>query len=92
MSIYVNFDHMIDYLRKVRQSRNINNSPYMDNALLNMQQLLEFDIYNPMLFDYVEIGGCDGCAWNGVRHQRCSCCRRNRSLKDGYTKGRAGNG
>lgn len=29
MSIYVNFDHMIDYLRKVRQSRNINNSPYM---------------------------------------------------------------
>lgn len=92
LSIYVNFDHMIDYLRKVRQSRNINNSPYMDNALLNMQQLLEFDIYNPILFDYVEIGGCDGCAWNGVRHQRCSCCRRNRSLKDGYTKGRAGNG
>lgn len=57
MSIYVNFDHMIDYLRKVRQSRNINNSPYMDNALLNMQQLLEFDIHNPIIFDYVELGG-----------------------------------
>lgn len=34
----------------------------------------------------VEIGNCDGCAWKGLRHQRCSCCRRNRSLKDGYTK------
>lgn len=39
----------------------------------------------PILFDYVEIGNCDGCVWKGLRHQRCSCCRRNRFLKDGYT-------
>ena len=26
---------------------------------------------------------CDGCKWRG-RHQKCSCCRRNRSLKDCY--------
>lgn len=55
------------------------------NALLNVQQMLELDVYNPILFDYVEVGNCDGCAWKGLRHQRCSCCRRNRFLKDGYT-------
>ena len=86
MSIYVNYDHLIDYLRKVRKNRTVNISPYMDNALLNVQQMLELDVYNPCLFDYVEIGNCDGCAWKGLRHQRCSCCRRNRLLKDGYTK------
>lgn len=85
MSIYVNFDHLIDYLRKVRKNRNVNISPYMDNALLNVQQILELDVQNPILFDYVEIGNCDGCVWKGLRHQRCSCCRRNRFLKDGYT-------
>ena len=25
--------------------------------------------------------GCDGCRWKG-RHQKCSCCARNRNLKD----------
>ena len=25
--------------------------------------------------------GCDGCRWKG-RHQKCSCCARNRYLKD----------
>ena len=39
MSIYVNFDHLIDYLRKVRKNRIVNISPYMDNALLNVQQM-----------------------------------------------------
>lgn len=86
MSVYVNFDHLIDYLGRVRKNRSVNISPYMDNALLNVKQLLEIDVHNPMLFDYVEIGGCDGCSWKGLRHQRCSCCRRNRFLKDGYTK------
>ena len=30
---------------------------------------------------------CDGCRWKGKRPQRCSCCRRNRYLKDGYEEG-----
>lgn len=67
MSIYVNFDHLIDYLRKVRKNRGVNISPYMDNALLNVQQMLELDVYDPILFDYVEVGNCDGCAWKGYR-------------------------
>lgn len=43
MSVYVNFDHLIDYLGRVRKNRSVNISPYMDNALLNVQQLLEMD-------------------------------------------------
>lgn len=27
---------------------------------------------------------CAGCRWWGVRPQRCSCCRRNIYMKDGY--------
>lgn len=32
------------------------------------------------------VGGytCDGCKWNGKRYQKCSCCRRNRNMKDNY--------
>lgn len=26
---------------------------------------------------------CAGCKWRG-RHQKCSCCRRNRSMRDSY--------
>lgn len=32
-----------------------------------------------------DIGNCDGCYWKEIgRHQKCSCCRRNRHLKDCY--------
>lgn len=27
---------------------------------------------------------CDGCKWNGKRYPKCSCCRRNRNMKDNY--------
>lgn len=27
---------------------------------------------------------CDGCAWNGVRHQKCTCCSRNTRMKDNF--------
>ena len=80
---YVNFDDLIEYLRALRMNRSINVSPYMDNALLNIQQLLELDVYNPPIFDYIEIGGCEDCLWRN-RHQKCACCRRNRKLKDCY--------
>lgn len=80
---YVCYNHLIDYLKNIRMNSKINVSPYMDNALLNVQQLLELDIYNPIIFDYVEIGNCEGCKWKN-RHQKCSCCRRNRNMKDSY--------
>ena len=28
---------------------------------------------------------CNGCLWRDLkRHQKCSCCRRNKNLKDNY--------
>lgn len=27
---------------------------------------------------------CKGCKWLGKRHQKCSCCIRNRGMKDNY--------
>ena len=56
---YVKFDDLIEYLKALRMNRSMNVSPYMDNALLNIQQLLELDVYNPLIFDYIEIGGCE---------------------------------
>ena len=37
MSRYVNFDNIVEYLRAIRMNSKINDSPYMDAALLNMQ-------------------------------------------------------
>lgn len=83
MALYLKVPDLIDYFRALRMNRKINVSPYMDNALLNIQQLLEIDQYNPCLFDCVEIGNCENCRWKG-RPQKCSCCRRNRYIKDCY--------
>ena len=58
---YVNFSHLIDWLKSLSLNRDVNKDPYMDNALLNMRQILELDIYNPCLFQYIEVGGCDDC-------------------------------
>lgn len=36
--------------------------------------------------DAVEVGNCKGCRWEQrKRPQKCSCCRRNADMKDGYT-------
>ena len=83
MALYLKVPDLIDYFRALRMNRNINISPYMDNALLNIQQLLEIAQYNTCIFDYVEIGNCEKCKWK-CRHQKCSCCRRNRYIKDCY--------
>lgn len=33
-------------------------------------------------FDISQVGTCDGCKWKGNRHQKCSCCRRNKYMRD----------
>lgn len=78
---YVNMTHLVNYLRAVRANRALNTSPHMDNALLNVQKMIERDAINPILWDSIMIGGCGGCKWSG-KHQKCSCCRRNRYIKD----------
>lgn len=84
MPKYINTDHFLEYLDKVRANRNVNVNPYMDNALLNVRQMIAIDMHNPCLFDFVDIGNCDGCEWKNTRPQKCSCCRRNRHIKDCY--------
>ena len=37
--------------------------------------------------DAVEVGSCEGCIYSHrKRPQKCSCCRRNRDLKDCYER------
>ena len=37
--------------------------------------------------DLVEVGNCEGCIYSHrKRPQKCSCCRRNRDLKDCYER------
>ena len=85
MSAYVNLDNVLEYLDAVRSNRNVNTNPYMDNALLNVRQMLDHTILlNPFMTDWVIIGECNGCIYKNNRHQKCSCCRRNRKLKDCY--------
>lgn len=83
MSRYVNIDHLLEYLRDCRKNQRI--SPAMDVALLNIEQRLTGDLYNPIIFGRpLPIGECEKCRYKGKRHQKCSCCRRNPGLKDCY--------
>ena len=86
MSVYVNLDHVLEYMDAVRANINVNINPYIDNVLLNVRQMLAIDIpHNPLISDSIDIGGCDNCIYsNRLRPQKCSCCRRNRHLKDCY--------
>ena len=83
MALYLKAADVIEFLKDCRQNVKTNNSPYIDNALLNVQELIEINAYNPCIFDFVEIGDCQKCKWKN-RHQKCSCCRRNRYMRDLY--------
>ena len=83
MARYVNTDQMIEFLRKTRMNQRI--SPEMDVALLNMEQLIDVQSWNPCIFDAFEVGGCETCRWKNKK-QKCACCRRNRHIKDCYEK------
>ena len=51
-----------------------------------LRQIRQFIHIAPAV-DAVEVGSCDGCHWKEIeRQQRCSCCRRNRHLKDNYER------
>lgn len=78
---YVNLPRLVERLRQVRQNRDVNTSPQMDSALLLVQEMLERAAYDPLICDSITIGGCRSCKWSG-RTQKCSCCRRNRYIKD----------
>ena len=49
----------------------------------------EWDIENAPAVDAAEVGSCNGCIYsNRKRPQKCSCCRRNKDLKDCYEERR----
>lgn len=82
---YINIASVLGYLDGMRVNRKVNTSPHMDNALLNIRQIIHADIsgaVNDPLFEYIDIGSCDGCRWLGKRPQKCSCCRRNKHMRD----------
>lgn len=82
--LYINMTHLLEWLREERNNHCI--SLDIKPALLYVQQTLESQKYSPFFADYIEIGGCDACAWKN-RKQKCSCCRRNRNLKDCFEEG-----
>ena len=38
-------------------------------------------LYDAIHNERIDTETCAGCRWRG-RHQKCSCCRRNRSMRD----------
>ena len=54
-----------------------------------VEEVLHELIEKARAVDAVEVGNCDGCYWKAIgRQQKCSCCRRNRYLKDCYEDGK----
>ena len=53
-----------------------------------IEQLAELGIgFGAKVPDMVEVGACEGCIFsNRKRPQKCSCCRRNKVLKDCYER------
>ena len=42
-------------------------------------------VFHAPAVDAVEVGSCEGCYWKAIgRYHKCSCCRRNRDMKDCY--------
>lgn len=85
MPLYINAEQAADFFAKLRREIPKDSKDFFtrDEMLLNVEQLLrDTNILAPR--DSVLMSKCDGCKWNGKRHQKCSCCRRNRNMKDNY--------
>ena len=68
-------------IRGVPSSRKATGKTAWDYGVLYMENVIK----NAPAVDAVEVGSCDGCYWKAIgRQQKCSCCRRNRYLKDCY--------
>ena len=87
MPLYINAEQAADFFAARRKNlpRDASDFHTRDKLLLNVETLLRME-YPKTLFvwDAVLMNECDGCVWNGKRHQKCSCCRRNRNMKDNY--------
>lgn len=85
MPQYINAEQAADYFAELRRELPKDAKDFFarDSVLLNTEQLLRLThCLKP--WDSVIIGDCDGCAYKEKRWQKCSCCRRNRNIKDCY--------
>lgn len=78
MGKYIRIDNLTSYLDMALIENK--SSPTTGYALLKLHQNIN---EHPDYFGCIALGDCGGCRWNG-RHQKCSCCWRNPSLKDCY--------
>ena len=70
-----NYKHLYKLMKKVVES-------YQDVIVPGLRKVID-DIDSNMK----DIGNCDSCHWAEIgRQQKCSCCRRNRYLKDCYER------
>ncbi len=60
------------------------NSDSLAEAFEHIKEILGMGRSNLFYYDCFYVGGCAHCKWNGKRPQKCSCCRRNRYMKDNY--------
>ena len=82
--LYINADQAAELFDKWRQQGFPPNldSATRDKLLSRIVQLLRQDYpLNILAWDAFSVGGCETCRWRN-RRQKCSCCRRNRHLKD----------
>lgn len=87
MPYYINAEQAADYFAALRA-----NLPHYtpdfhtrDSMLLNAEQTIRSTPFlTLLLWDSIQIGDCDACRWRHTRHQKCSCCRRNRNMKDNF--------
>lgn len=87
MPLYINAEQAADFFAARRKNlpHDVADFQTRDELLLNVEQLLRTEYPKTMfVWDALKISECDGCKWNGKRHQKCSCCRRNRNMKDNY--------
>lgn len=84
MAWYINADQLAEHIAGLAASMKFEQFPYLSvEVLQNLEDMVRKE---PNLFhwDSVYIGDCNGCKWKFVRHQKCSCCRRNRNMKDNF--------
>lgn len=87
MAYYSNADQVADYFAQLRKNLPFDSKDFLtrDNMLLNAEQVIRSTpIMTIFYWDSVRIGDCDKCKWKFARHQKCSCCRRNRNMKDNF--------
>lgn len=84
MAWYISADQLAEHIAGLVAGMKFEQYPYLSvKVLQNLEDLVRKEP-NTFRWDSVYIGDCGDCKWKFVRHQKCSCCRRNRNLKDNF--------